>query len=141
MRILGSHLTLTKFRNPQLLGRLEVSPAIDSRPDRITPSERTPKKIPPHCCRYQETDLELTKKKTPPLHSNSPPSRSNTHTHTQRYKVSPFRFYIYRLPIDNLSKDPQHQPSRTALLYTFTWQTEHCLKQRECLPAILLQID
>jgi hypothetical protein len=36
-RILGSHLTLTKFRNPQLLGRLEVSPAIDSRPDCITP--------------------------------------------------------------------------------------------------------
>jgi hypothetical protein len=47
-----------------------------------TTSERTPKKI---------TDLELTKKKTPPLHSNSPPSPSNTHTN----KVSPFRFYIY----------------------------------------------
>jgi hypothetical protein len=64
---------------------------------RNIPSERTPKKIPPRNgpqrkCRYQETDLELTKKKTPPLHSNSPPSPRNTHTN----KVSPFRFYIYR---------------------------------------------
>jgi hypothetical protein len=30
-------ISLTTFRNPQLLGRLEVSPAIDSRPDRIIP--------------------------------------------------------------------------------------------------------
>jgi hypothetical protein len=52
-----------------------------------------------NCCRYHETDLELTKKKTPPLHSNSPPSPSNMHTTTQTKKqrnpASPFRLYIY----------------------------------------------
>jgi hypothetical protein len=76
-------------------------------PKENTTSERTPKKIPAHCCRYQETDryeetdLELIKKKTPPLHSNSPSSPSNTHTKVQRkvesQPASPFRFYIYRL--------------------------------------------
>jgi hypothetical protein len=40
-------------------------------PKENTTSERSPKKIPPHCCRYQETDLELTKKKMPPLQFNS----------------------------------------------------------------------
>jgi hypothetical protein len=59
-------------------------------PKENTTSERTPKKIPPHR-RYQGTDLELTKNKTPPLHSNR-----RLATRTQSQKVSRFRFYIYR---------------------------------------------
>jgi hypothetical protein len=64
-----------------------------------TTSERTPKKIPPHCFRYQETDLELTKKKTPRCIATA---HRRLATHTQRYKVSPFRFYIYRLYDDKM---------------------------------------
>jgi hypothetical protein len=41
------------------------------------------------------TDLELTKKKTPPLHSNSPPSPSNTHTKVQSQPVSLLYISIY----------------------------------------------
>jgi hypothetical protein len=71
MRILGSHLTLRKFRNPQASQQAKKY-TLGMDPKENTTSERTPKKIPPHCCHYQETDcyqetdLELTKKKTPP---------------------------------------------------------------------------
>jgi hypothetical protein len=70
--------------------RMDCTPPHNLDPKENTTSERTPKKIPPHCCyqetdRYQETDLELTKNKTPPLHSNSPPSPSNTHTKSARF--------------------------------------------------------
>jgi hypothetical protein len=56
----------------------------------------------------QETDLELTKKKTPTLHSNSSPSPSNTHTKVESQPASPFRFYTYRLfsTFDNFYSPP-----------------------------------
>jgi hypothetical protein len=54
-------------------------------PKENTTSERTPKKI---------TDLELTKNKTPPLHSNNPPSPSNTHTKKASQPVSLLYIYI-----------------------------------------------
>jgi hypothetical protein len=75
---------------PTALPPVLIGYTLGTDPKENTTSERTPKKMPPRngpqrkyhpivVVTNKQTDLELTKKKTPPL-----PSPSNTHTKVQR---------------------------------------------------------